>query len=175
MALENIYYDLGQSYNHNNWPKKGSIEASHRIWGGNWIRVQIHSQPLKRPFLLERSLVFGAAALLWVISASENANSSSTETGRSRVWIRPLQHISLRGGSFGFKPLPPTGHYFQPLKCFLSLDTFGKFWKIPQEGDWARRTPFLMPFRKHSTKCLPSKTAQPWNPTLKAGEPLPTE
>lgn len=96
-------------------------------------------------------------------------------TGRSKVWIRVLQHISLRGGSFGFKPPPPTGHYFQPLKCFLSLDTFGKFWKIPQEGDWARRAPFLMPLRKHSTKCLPSKTAQPRNPTLKAGEPWQTE
>lgn len=80
MALENIYYDLGQSYNHSDWPKKGSIEASHRIWGGIWIRVQIHSQPLKHPSLLERSLALGAAAPLWVISASENANSSSTET-----------------------------------------------------------------------------------------------
>lgn len=46
------------------------------------------------------------------------------------------------------QPLPPNT-YFQTLKCFLSLDTTGKFWKIPQEGEWAKRAPFLMPFRKH--------------------------
>lgn len=82
-------------------------------------------------------------------------------TGRGRVWIRVLQHISLRGGSFGFKPPPPTGHYFQPLKCFLSLDTFGKFWKIPQEGDWARRAPFLMPSGSTAQNACPPRQPSP--------------
>lgn len=181
MALENIYFDLSQSYNHNDCPKEGSREASHRIWGGIWIRIQIHSQPLKYPSLLERSLVFGAAALLWVTSASENANSSSTKpssewepamlpTGRSRVWIRVLQHISLRGGSFGFKPPPPTGHYFQPLKCFLSLDTSGKSHRKetgPEE--------LLFSCHSGSTAQNAYPPRQPRYPSLKAGEPWQTD
>lgn len=138
---------------------------------------------------LERILTFEAAPLLWDISALRECQHLFYDVNplkggslpcfqqqRDRVWMhiyRPWNvstHTSFRGDSVGFKPPSPTRHYFQPLKCFLSLDTSGKFWKIPQEGDWAKRAPFLMPFRKHCTKHLPSKTAWSRNPTLRAGE-----
>lgn len=53
-----------------------------------------------------------------------------------------LQWTLFRGGSVSFKPITPTRHYFQSLKCFLNLDTSGKFWKILQEGDEAKESSF---------------------------------
>ena len=93
------------------------------------------------------------------------------------TYIQAMKYFNtpLLGVLWVSSPQAPMRHYFQPLKCFLSLDTSGKFWKIPQEGDWAKRTPFLMPFKKHCTKCLPSKTAQSRNPTLRTGESWQTE
>lgn len=53
-----------------------------------------------------------------------------------------LQWTLFRGGPASFKPITPTRHYFQSLKCFLNLDTSGKFWKILQEGDEAKKSFF---------------------------------
>lgn len=53
-----------------------------------------------------------------------------------------LQWTLFRGGPVSFKPITPSRHCFQSLKCFLSLDTSGKFWEILQEGDEAKESSF---------------------------------
>lgn len=134
---------------------------------------------LNNPFFLQRMLwicpspcqgtvgehqCFGHSEL---IGEWEPAMLAPREGQSLDLCVQILARLSgtfFRGGPVSFKPPPPptsTRHNFQLLKCFLNLDTSGKFWKILQEGDEAKRAPFLMSFRKRCTKSLPSKTASP--------------
>lgn len=80
-------------------------------------------------------------------------------TRRGGVWVPVWQSASFRGCSWFPTPSPHKA-LFPAIKMFPELDTSGKFWKTPQEGDWAKRAPFFMPFRKCKMFALQDSSAQ---------------